>query len=282
MPFTPSHAVVALPFVRTPLVPAAIAVGAMTPDLPLFVRGIPLHYGLTHSLIWLPATIALALVLLLVWRCVLRPAARELSPRRLAERLPALWDRGAGDAARETFARRSTDAAPPRPSVAATLLLLASLVIGLLTHIVWDLFTHEGRWGTLIVPALAEPWGPFPGYRWLQHGSSAVGLAILAVWATVWLATRHPVDVPRLFPGWVRWTVWLSLPALLVGAAVWGLVAFGPFTADFTPAHLAYRMLPPACAAWGALVVVVCAVVQIVRSRGSHSGESEPHVRGAA
>ena len=40
MPFTPSHAVVALPFLRTPLVPAAIAVGAMTPDLPLFVRGI--------------------------------------------------------------------------------------------------------------------------------------------------------------------------------------------------------------------------------------------------
>ena len=33
MPFTPSHAVVALPFIRSPLVPAAIAVGAMTPDL---------------------------------------------------------------------------------------------------------------------------------------------------------------------------------------------------------------------------------------------------------
>ena len=58
MPFTPSHAVVALPFLRTPLVPAAIAVGAMAPDLPLFLRGMPLHYGLTHSLAWLPLTIA--------------------------------------------------------------------------------------------------------------------------------------------------------------------------------------------------------------------------------
>ncbi len=57
MPFTPSHAVVALPFVRTPLVPAAIAIGAMTPDLPLFVRGLPLHYGVTHSFAWLPATV---------------------------------------------------------------------------------------------------------------------------------------------------------------------------------------------------------------------------------
>ena len=56
MPFTPSHAVVALPFLRTPLVSAAIAVGAMAPDLPLFLRGMPLHYGLTHSLAWLPGT----------------------------------------------------------------------------------------------------------------------------------------------------------------------------------------------------------------------------------
>ena len=41
MPLTPSHAVVALPFVRTPLLPAAIAVGAMAPDLPLFLRDTP-------------------------------------------------------------------------------------------------------------------------------------------------------------------------------------------------------------------------------------------------
>ena len=104
MPFTPSHAVVALPFVRTPLVPAAIAIGAMTPDLPLFVRGLPLHYGVTHSFAWLPATVVVALALLLVWRCVLRPAVRELSPRWLAVRLPAQWDVGAGAALRETLA----------------------------------------------------------------------------------------------------------------------------------------------------------------------------------
>ena len=79
MPFTPSHAVVALPFVRTPLIPAAIAVGSMAPDLPLFVRGLPLGYGQTHDLAWIPATLVLALALLLVWRCILRPASRELA-----------------------------------------------------------------------------------------------------------------------------------------------------------------------------------------------------------
>src|SRR5690348_16124352 len=102
MPFTPSHAVVALPFIRTPLVPAAIAVGAMTPDLPLFVRGLPLHYGRTHDPAWLPLTVLVALVLLLVWRSVLRPAVRELSPGWLAARLPPAWDAGALGGARET------------------------------------------------------------------------------------------------------------------------------------------------------------------------------------
>ena len=64
MPFTPSHAVIALPFARSPLVPAAIAVGAMTPDLPLFLRGVGLSYGFTHgwsNIVW---TTLVAFVLL--------------------------------------------------------------------------------------------------------------------------------------------------------------------------------------------------------------------------
>ena len=56
MPFTPSHAVVALPLVRTPLIPAAIAVGAMTPDLPLFVRGTPFTYAISHDPAWIVIT----------------------------------------------------------------------------------------------------------------------------------------------------------------------------------------------------------------------------------
>ena len=96
MPFTPSHAVVALPFVRTPLVPAAIAVGAMTPDLPLFLRGTPLSYQLTHTNVALSVVIAFALLAL--WYFVLRPAVRELSPTWLATRLPGEWD-AAGAAA---------------------------------------------------------------------------------------------------------------------------------------------------------------------------------------
>ncbi|MEU1973760.1 DUF4184 family protein [Microbacterium sp. NPDC019599] len=270
MPFTPSHAVVALPFVRTPLVPAAIAVGAMAPDLPLFVRLSPFGYGRTHDFAWLPLTILLALALLLIWRCVLRPAARELSPGWLAVRLPSGWDRGARSAARETLAIEVV-AEPSRPrrwaiSWSGMLLLAASLAIGIASHIVWDHFTHEGRWGAQTIPLLAADWGPLPGFKWLQHSSSVIGLAIIALWAVAWLRGRDAAERhgPRLLPSWVRWAWWLSLPVILAVAWLAGLAAYGPLDAAFTVQHLAYRVLPPACAVWGAVTLLLAIGIQVV------------------
>lgn len=268
MPFTPSHAVVALPFVRTPLVPAAIAVGAMAPDLPLFVRGLPLHYGRTHDLAWIPATVVLALLLLLVWRAVLRPGARELAPHWLASRLPREWDTPAPRALRETLAITDSPAGDRRSRVSwsGMLLLVLSLLIGVVSHIVWDLFTHEGRWGVTLFPVLDEQWGPFLGYKWLQYASSLLGLAIIGVWALAWLVRRHASSsVERVLPPAVRWVWWVSLPFALATAWFSGLAVLGPLDADFTAAHLAYRVLPPACALWGAMTVGLCVVVQVLR-----------------
>ncbi|QIG38072.1 DUF4184 family protein [Microbacterium sp. 4R-513] len=271
MPFTPSHAVVALPFLRTPLVPAAIAIGAMTPDLPLFVRFGPLGYGRTHDLAWLPVTMLVALALLLLWRCALRPATRELSPGWLAARLPREWDRGAAGALRDTFGVRPVreHGRPQRWSASwpAFLLLAASLAIGVASHIVWDLFTHEGRWGVAMMPALENPWGPLAGYKWLQYGSSVIGLSVIGVWGLLWLRRRSPRLPPvRVLPAWVRWAWWLSLPVVLMAAWLAGLAALGPFDGAFTPQHLAYRVLPPACAVWGMLTLALALAVQVVRS----------------
>lgn len=256
MPFTPSHAVVALPFLRTPLVPAAIAVGAMTPDLPLFVRQVVPSYAVTHDLRWLPLTMAIALALLLVWRCVLRPAAREFSPDWLGARLPAAWDAGARSGWRETF-----------PSGRGILLLIASLAIGVATHVLWDLFTHEDRWGSELLPILDEAWGPLTGYKWLQHGSSVLGLIILAVWGARWLARSLPAAVDRALPTWVRVGWWLALPVALATGLAIGLAWRGPLTDEWTVNHLGYLVLPPACAVWGVLTLVLALVVQRIRAK---------------
>jgi hypothetical protein len=266
MPFTPSHAVVALPFVRTPLLPAGIAVGAMTPDLPLFLRGTPVTYQLTHTNVIVSGL--LALMLLALWYGVLRPAVRELSPEWLARRLPPTWD-ATGAAAWESV-RASRPGARHgvwrEPGVFA-LLVAVSVVLGVISHIVWDAFTHEGRGGLDLFPSLARMWGPLPGYKWLQYGSGVFGLTVLGVFAVRWVARRSSATVRRVLPSVVRRAWWLSLPVALVVAWGAGLVALGPLDEDFTVAHLAYRVLPPACAVWGVLTLALCVVVLFARRR---------------
>ncbi len=264
MPFTPSHAVVALPFLRGPLVPGAVAVGAMAPDLPLFVRFSPLTYAHTHSFTWMPATVLLALGLLLTWRCLLRPAVGDLAPRAIAARLPPGWDAGAAAGARETFALR----ARVRPSVSGGLFTLLALAIGVATHIVWDSFSHFGRAGVLALPALDQAWGPLPGYQWVQYVSSVFGLVVLAGWLLRRLR-RAPVRPtrPAVLPRGARVAWWVSLPLVL--ALAWAIAAplYGPFTPDHSARHLAYRLLPAAAAVWAVASAALCAAVQLLRAR---------------
>jgi len=259
MPFTPSHAVVALPFVRTPLVPAAIAIGAMTPDLPLFLRGIGLSYGSTHQAANVVWTMLIAFVLLLVWRVVLRPALVALAPDPLAARLPEDW--------RATGPSAALAVVIPRRRFGDVVLLAMSLLIGVLSHFVWDLFTHEGRWGVETFPVLQQAWGPLLGYKWLQHGSSAIGLLIIAVCALVWLGRRDAVPHARPLPVWLRWVWYATLPAFLIAAWLLGLAVYGPLTESFTPQHLAYRTLPAASGLWGAMTVLLCVVI-VLTTRG--------------
>ncbi|HCS60599.1 MAG TPA: DUF4184 domain-containing protein [Microbacterium sp.] len=254
MPFTPSHALVALPFIRTPLIPAAIAIGAMTPDLPLFLRGIGVNYSFTHTfgnVVW---TTLIAFVLFLVWRVVLRPALPDLLPLWLSRRLPQDWsERGVVGAGRAVGVGQAR---------AYPLLLGASLLLGVLSHIVWDLFTHAGRWGTQLLPVLNAMWGPLSGYKWLQHGSSVLGLLIIGAWALLWISRRNPrAEVSQRVPAAVRVVWWLSLPVILIAAWVLGLALYGASGEGLSVQQLAYRMLPPACAVWGVITLLLCVVL---------------------
>lgn len=255
MPFTPSHAVVALPFVRTRLVPAAIAIGAMAPDLPLFLRGMVPDYAMTHEPLWLLPTTALALVLLLAWRCVLRPAVRELCPRWVATRLPRGWDAGYRSGLRETLGGGGI----------GLLWLLVSLALGVVTHIAWDLFTHEERLGVQVWPVLEDQWGPLPGVKWLQYASGVVGLGVLAAFALVWLSRRSTEPAARVLPHVVRVVWWISLPLALVGATAVSAVSSAATGVELNPTGLVYGVLTRVAAGWGVLTVALAIVVQVRR-----------------
>ncbi|MDP9026507.1 MAG: DUF4184 family protein, partial [Actinomycetota bacterium] len=168
MPFTASHIAAALPFRRTPLIPAAVVIGTMSPDIPYYVP-LSVPRELSHSLLGL-VTIDLALALLgvLAWWMLLREPVVDVLPRWIGTRIPAVGR------------------AEWRPSGwgwASTLgVLVLSALVGGLTHLLWDSFTHPG-WLVDHVAVLRQQLGPLPLEKWLQHLSSVTGLAIVGVWS---------------------------------------------------------------------------------------------------
>jgi hypothetical protein len=78
-------------------------------------------------------------------------------------------------------------------------LVVTSTLVGILTHIVWDSFTHTNSalyraWPFLRqrvnVPLLRS----FHVYKLLQHGSTILGVTILCVWMLAWWRSTVPVE----------------------------------------------------------------------------------------
>jgi hypothetical protein len=167
VPFTVSHAAAVLPLQvlgkhKLPL--TALMIGSMAPDFGYFYS-YEASRALTHSLPGLfifswPAGLAVWLF----YVAILEKATITLLPDRWHTRFAhtdaLTWD---------LIARASL-----------------AIILGAVTHLLWDSFTHRGTFVTDAFPALL---GPTPGFSWLPiyhllHGlSSLVGLVILAVWA---------------------------------------------------------------------------------------------------
>ncbi|RBY80317.1 hypothetical protein DQ239_04455 [Blastococcus sp. TF02-09] len=188
MPFTPSHAAAVLPFLRTPLPASALVAGSVAPDLPYYLPG-DLSWE-THSALAVVTTdLLLGGIAWAVWHALLAEPALAWAPGGVRARLSGV---PLGPAVRVRSVR----------GLAWTVL---ALVVGAATHVLWDEFTHAGRWGTDHLPALARMWGPVEGYRWAQYASSVVGAAILLVWLVRWWrrSPRAPLpDRPAAWPVW--------------------------------------------------------------------------------
>ncbi|HEY0126505.1 MAG TPA: DUF4184 family protein [Blastococcus sp.] len=242
MPFTPSHAAAVLPFLRTPLPASALVIGSITPDLPFYLPG-----GLpwpTHTALAVVTTdLLLGFVAWALWHGLLAEPALAAAPASLRGRVRGPTP---GLAARLATATR----------VGWTLL---ALVVGAATHVVWDEFTHPRRWGPEHITALAEDWGPLPGYRWLQYATSVLGGVVLLVWLVRWWR-RTPLRPGIRRPG-VGWA-WLVLA--VVGGVVGGVAAAS--APDLGAAVYAGATRGGAAALAGA---VLLAVVWHVRHRRS-------------
>jgi hypothetical protein len=221
MPFTVSH-IAAVAWVRSRwLSYSALVAGAIAPDFSYVVfRG---HYA--HNLAGLfYFCIPAALLAFYSFHFLMKEPLLALAPPAPRRRLARV------------FSDHSNFA------VVETLKVFAAVHVGSATHLLWDSFTHDGGYLVVLLPEMRRalfttPFGTTSVYRFLQHASTVVGLAIVARIAIV----RYDEIDPR---GWrtalrefltSRAFAWAGgvLAAIVIAAAIVGWSRYDVL-ADFT------------------------------------------------
>lgn len=160
MPYSVSHAVVALPlsmFSKGKIPIFAVVIGSMSPDFPYFLALTPTHAP-GHSLlgVFLYCLIPSMVVLYGWYRWIEVPTLE-------------FW---------KLSQQRSRNRFPSNP------LLILGVLIGALSHVLWDATSHS--YGSFVVDSVF--WNSeilsLPAYKWNQYGSGLIGLAVLALWYT--------------------------------------------------------------------------------------------------
>ncbi|GAA2595778.1 DUF4184 family protein [Streptomyces roseoviolaceus] len=279
MPFTLSHAAAVLPAVRAdgtgrgPLVPAVLVAGSFAPDMTYYAASVlsgAMEFGdVTHAfpgVFTVDVLIAWALVGL--WLLMREPLV-ALLPRARQGRVAALVRCGT-----------------PRARVTPSLVVrwYVSAVLGALTHVVWDAFTHLDRWGMRLFPVLGREVAGSPLYWYLQYGGSAVAAVVIAVFV-VRALRRAPVREPVGIPGLATRDRWAA-GAVIGGFALVGAVQRASrWWAYWGSAAKPWEIIPTVCFGSGAgLVPALLLYAVVVRARRpvpapggpDRAGDSEP------
>lgn len=170
MPWTFSHPAAVLPLERfcpRYLSFPGLIVGSLMPDFGYYIGNFPLariaHTVAGSVFVCLPMGLVLLFLL-----ARLRDPLLFLLPRRHRDVVGHVLG------------------ASPRLTLRTLVILSASIVIGAWTHIAWDAFTHDGRWGQARLPWLGDTaWTlggvDIPVYAVLQHASTLFGALMLVL-----------------------------------------------------------------------------------------------------
>jgi hypothetical protein len=184
MPYTISHTAVVLPFARLLArwrLLGAVLIGSMVPDFGVFSPWTVARIE-THSLLGL-LTFCLPIGLLTYWvfQFLIKPAMAEILPDGAYSR----W---------QEFKRPE-----PVGSVRQWLLASCGILVGALSHLALDGFSHDGGRGVRMFPALDEPLFDIGrrhimATRLIQDPGSLVGLAVVVA-IIVYALRRDPETV---------------------------------------------------------------------------------------
>ncbi len=211
MPFTLAHPAAVLQL-RRGLgrfgATAPLVIGSMIPDLayffPLGVTGSQSH-GLP-GLFWfcLPAGVTA----LVVHDLLIAPFATAVLPSAMSRRLPRV----------RFDVRRLPSAAPP-------------ILLGAISHLAWDSFTHSTGIAVQAFPVLRAPvplsaWCVPQVFTLLQHASTVLGVALLTVWGVHWfrsapLRVEHDLRPLSLRVRIAALTALLLAPVVAAVSVLW-------------------------------------------------------------
>lgn len=203
MPFTLSHTAAVLPFVRSKRLSASgLIIGTMVPDFEYFLR-VDIYSLYGHKLGGLfYFDIPLAITLAFLFHQVARNNFIDNLPGFLQTRLYALR-------------RLNFKAAFKQRPIA----FIVSVLIGSVTHILWDGFTHHEGWFVQHMPFVYEgAYVPYEGVKYplwyaMQHFSTVLGLLIGLIYV-FWLMKPQTTATskPNIF-------YWLALSSFMIAAA---------------------------------------------------------------
>jgi len=179
VPFTLAHGAAVLPFRRSRFIFSGLLVGTFAPDFEYFLR-LNIHGRFGHSLLGtFVLTLPLALLVLWLFHAFVKFPLARLLPDAIQRRLTShLHKFHFGGPAR--FA-----------------LIVGSILIGIMTHLLWDSFTHPNTWPLRHWAMLSQPIqlpiiGLIPFYKALQHGSTIAGVGIFSAWLVLLYRATKP------------------------------------------------------------------------------------------
>lgn len=186
MPFTVSHVVAVIPlqkYLGKFGALSALIIGSMTPDF-AYMTPFLVHQRMdSHSLVGIYLyAIPMGLTVYFLYHLLMAPVLVSILPKFIQKHLHA-----------DLFVGRI----PNIPSYT----LVLSLVIGALTHISWDFFTHHSGIPQYVawmdVPLTTLDGYDIMPYRVLQHFSTIFGLSLLIFWIWQWVSRTKHINDPQ-------------------------------------------------------------------------------------
>jgi hypothetical protein len=216
-------------------------IGSWAPDLPYYL---PISPEASHTLVGLfIEDIPLALALFVVWQGFLGRQVVALLPPAASRRLAGYPSGLRGTAG----------------TVGRLLLVLAAMVLGGLTHLFWDLFTHDHGWIYDHVAWSREMHGPLRGVRWVHAFSELIAWTTFAVVGVRWWRrTQSPAVATSSGPGLAAWAAYALVLVATVAGAAYGL--------KLEPTNRLFNILTHGIA-WGSLALLVVGTARWLTTR---------------